>query len=179
MTDRNIKKKLAKSVVICMASPVVVNLVGGGSAEANATVGAGLSRVGSISSRVSSLSSSSRVGRTNSLRIGNTGVGSGTIKYKLSTSEKVLGSVSISVGAISVLGTAIGLGLTENQFNQNKQTYGDVIDRTYNSFYDEREKYMSNLFAQWGVPMPDKYKNPLNTDKEDKPTPGFSFGEGE
>lgn len=176
MTDRNIKRKLAKSVVICIASPVVINLVGGGGVEANATVGAKLSRTGSISSRASSLSnSSSRLGRTSSLRVGNTGVAN-TVKYRLSNGEKALGGVSIAVGTISVLGTAIGLGLTENQFAQNKKTYEDVIDRTYDSFYEEREKYMSDLFAQWGVPMPDKYKNPLNTDKEEKPTSGFSFG---
>lgn len=178
MTSRNIKKKLAKSVVICIASPVVINLVGSGGVEASATVGARLSRTGSISSRASSLGSSSSVGRINSLRVGNTGV-SNTVKYRLSTGEKILGGVSIAVGTISVLGTAIGLGLTENQFDQNKKTYDDVIDRTYNSFYEEREKYMSDLFAQWGVPMPDKYKNPLNTNKEEKPTSGFSFGKGE
>lgn len=178
MTDRNIKKKLAKSVVICIASPVVINLVGSGGVEASATVGARLSRTGSISSGASSLSnSSSRLGRTSSLRVGNIGgLSSSTVKYKLSKGEKALGGVSIAVGTISVLGTAIGLGLTENQFDQNKKTYDDVIDRTYNSFYEEREKYMSDLFAQWGVPMPDKYKNPLNTDKEEKPTSGFSFG---
>lgn len=175
MTDRNIKKKLAKSVVICIASPVVINLVGSGGTEANATVGSRLSRMGSISSKVSSLSSSSRVGRTSSLRVGNKSVGS-SVKYRLTGSEKILGCVSIGVSAISVIGTAVGLGLTESQFDQNKKTYDDVIDRTYISFYEEREKYMSDLFSQWGVPMPDKYKNPLNTDKEEKPTSGFSFG---
>lgn len=175
MTDRNIKRKLAKSVVICMASPVVINLVGGGGVEANATVGARLSRTGSVSSRASSLGSGSSIGRINSLRVGNTGLSS-SAKYKLTRGEKILGGISIGVGTISLLGTAIGLGLTENQFDQNKKTYEDVIDRTYNSFYDEREKYMSDLFAQWGVPMPDKYKNPLNVDKEEKPTSGFSFG---
>lgn len=178
MTDRNIKKKLAKSVVICMASPVVINLVGGVCAEANATVGARVSRMGSVLSRTSNLGSNSSLGRNNSLRVGNTGVSS-AVKYKLSRGEKVLGGISIGVGAISVIGTAVGLGLTENQFEQNKKTYEDVIDRTYNSFYEEREKYMNDLFGQWGVPVPNKYKNPLSTNKEEKPTPGFSFGKGE
>lgn len=178
MTGRNIKKKLAKSVVICMASPVIINLAGGGGVQDNAMVGA-RARTGSVLSRTSSLSSSSSLGRANPLRVGNTGIGSSVVKYKLSKGEKALGVISIGVGAISVIGTAVGLGLTESQFDQNKKTYDDVIDRTYNSFYEEREKYMSDLFAQWGVPMPDKYKNPLNTNKEEKPTSGFSFGKGE
>ena len=177
MTDRNIKKKLAKSVVICMASPVIINLAGGGGVQANAMVGA-RARTGSVLSRTSSLSSSSSLAKTNSLRVGNTG-GNSTVKYRLSKSEKVLGGISIGVGAISVIGTAVGLGLTESQFDQNKKTYDDVIDRTYNSFYEEREKHMRDLFGQWGVPVPNKYKNPLNTNKEEKPTPGFSFGKGE
>lgn len=177
MTDRNIKKKLAKSVVICMASPVIINLVGGGGVQANAMVGA-RARTGSVLSRTSSLSSSSSLAKTNSLRVGNTGVGS-TVKYKLSNTEKVLGGISIGVGTVSVLGTVIGLALTENQLTQNKKIYEDVIDRTYNSFYEEREKYMNDLFGQWGVPVPDEYKNPLSTNKEEKPTPGFSFGKGE
>ena len=177
MTGRNIKKKLAKSVVICMASPVIINLAGGGGVQANAMVGA-RARTASISSRASSFGSSSSLGRANSLRVGNTGVSS-AVKYKLSRGEKVLGGISIGVGAISVIGTAVGLGLTENQFEQNKKTYEDVIDRTYNSFYEEREKYMNDLFGQWGVPVPNKYKNPLSTNKEEKPTPGFSFGKGE
>lgn len=176
MTGRNIKKKLAKSVVICMASPVIINLAGGGGVQANAMVGA-RARTASISSRASSLGSSSSLGRANSLRIG-TGVGS-TVKYKLSNTEKVLGGISIGVGTISVLGTVIGLALTENQLTQNKKIYEDVIDRTYNSFYEEREKYMNDLFGQWGVPVPDEYKNPLSTNKEEKLTPGFSFGKGE
>ena len=177
MTGRNIKKKLAKSVVICMASPVIINLADGGGVQVNAIVGA-RARTGSVLSRTSSLSSSSSLAKTNSLRVGNTGVGS-TVKYKLSKGEKALGAISIGVGAISVIGTAVGLGLTESQFDQNKKTYDDVIDRTYNSFYEEREKHMRDLFGQWGVPMPDKYKNPLNTNKEEKPTSGFSFGKGE
>ena len=177
MTGRNIKKKLAKSVVICMASPVIINLAGGGGVQVNAIVGA-RERTGSVLSRTSSLSSSSSLAKTNSLRVGNTGIGS-TVKYKLSKGEKALGAISIGVGAISVIGTAVGLGLTESQFDQNKKTYDDVIDRTYNSFYEEREKHMRDLFGQWGVPMPDKYKNPLNTNKEEKPTSGFSFGKGE
>ena len=81
MTDRNIKKKLAKSVVICMASPVIINLVGGGGIQANAMVGARVSRTGSISSRASSLSSSSSLGRVNLLRVGNTGVSSTCLLY--------------------------------------------------------------------------------------------------
>lgn len=177
MTSRNIKKKLAKSVVICIASPVVINLVGSGGVEASATVGARLSRTGSISSRASSLGSSSSLGRANSLRIG-TGVGSAA-KYKLSKTEKTLGAISIGVGGISVIGTVVGLALTESQLNQNKKIYEDVIERTYNSFYEEREKHMNDLFGQWGVPVPDEYKNPLSTNKEEKLTPGFSFGKGE
>lgn len=176
MTGRNIKKKLAKSVVICMASPVIINLAGGGGVQANAMVGA-RARTASISSRASSLGSSSSLGRANSLRIG-TGVGSAA-KYKLSKTEKTLGAISIGVGGISVIGTVVGLALTESQLNQNKKIYEDVIDRTYNSFYEEREKYMNDLFGQWGVPVPDEYKNPLSTNKEEKPTPGFSFGKGE
>ena len=177
MTGRNIKKKLAKSVVICMASPVIINLAGGGGVQVNAIVGA-RARTESVLSRTSSLSSSSSLGRANPLRVGNTGIGS-TVKYKLSNTEKVLGGISIGVGTISVLGTVIGLALTENQLTQNKKIYEDVIDRTYNSFYEEREKYMNDLFGQWGVPVPDEYKNPLSTNKEEKPTPGFSFGKGE
>ena len=176
MTGRNIKKKLAKSVVICMASPVIINLAGGGGVQANAMVGA-RARTASISSRASSLGSSSSLGRANSLRIG-TGVGSAA-KYKLSKTEKTLGAISIGVGGISVIGTVVGLALTENQLTQNKKIYEDVIDRTYNSFYEEREKYMNDLFGQWGVPVPDEYKNPLSTNKEEKPTSGFSFGKGE
>ncbi|HJC99500.1 MAG TPA: hypothetical protein H9923_00940 [Candidatus Dwaynia gallinarum] len=176
MTGRNIKKKLAKSVVICMASPVIINLAGGGGVQANAMVGA-RARTASISSRASSLGSSSSLGRANSLRIG-TGVGSAA-KYKLSKTEKTLGAISIGVGGISVIGTVVGLALTESQLNQNKKIYEDVIERTYNSFYEEREKHMNDLFGQWGVPVPDEYKNPLSTNKEEKLTPGFSFGKGE
>lgn len=97
---------------------------------------------------------------------------------KLSRTDKIVGGISIGVGAVSILGTAIGLGLTESQYEQSKKNYDDVVNRTYNSFYDEREKYMKDLFYQWGVPLPEKYKNPLKTDKETKPTPGFSFGGG-
>lgn len=176
MTGRNIKKKLAKSVVICMASPVIINLAGGGGVQANAMVG-DRARTASISSRASSLGSSSSLGRANSLRIG-TGVGSAA-KYKLSKTEKTLGAISIGVGGISVIGTVVGLALTESQLNQNKKIYEDVIERTYNSFYEEREKHMNDLFGQWGVPVPDEYKNPLSTNKEEKLTPGFSFGKGE
>ena len=161
-----------------MASPVIINLVGGGGIQANAMVGARVSRTGRFQSRASSLSSSSSLGRVNLLRVGNTGVSS-TAKYKLSKTEKTLGAISIGVGGVSVLGTIIGLALTDNQLSQNKKLMKMLLIELIILFMREREEYMSDLFAQWGVQMPDKYKNPLNTDKEERATPGFSFGKEE
>ncbi len=100
----------------------------------------------------------------------------------LSTSDKVLGTIGIGVGVVSIVGTAVGLALTENQYNQTRSAYDDIVDRTYYSFLEEREQSMRDLFNQWGVPMPEKYKNPLKTEEissGNQVTSGFSLGKGD
>lgn len=96
-------------------------------------------------------------------------------RYRLSTGDKILGGISLGVAGVGLVGTAVGLGLTQTQYNQTEKTYHDVIERTYESFYEEKERYFEKLFNSWGVPMPDKYKNPMKKE-EPKPTPGFDFG---
>lgn len=157
MANKGINKKLVRSVAALIVPVVVGTVFIKNDIKANASI-RGIRRS----------SASSIMQNTNrSLKLS-----------RLSKTEKVLGTISIGVGGISVLGTAIGLGLTESQYEQSKKSYEDVVNRSYNSFYDEREKYMKDLFDQWGVPLPEKYKNPLKTDKESKPTPGFNFGGG-
>lgn len=156
MSNRGVNKKLVKGVVTALIIPVVLGTVLiKNETEANASI---------RNIRRTSVGSASRPG-VNSLSM-------------FSKTERSLGAISIGVGAISVIGAAVGLGLTESQYEQSKSNYEDVIRRTYNSFYEEREKYMKDLFNQWGVPLPEKYKNPLKTEEENKPTPGFSFGGG-
>lgn len=157
MANKGINKKLVRSIAALIIPVVVGTVFIKNDIEANASI-RGIRRSG--------------VGNM----VQNTNRSFGL--SKLSKTEKALGGISIGVGLVSILGTGIGLGLTENQYEQSKKSYEDVVNRTYNSFYDEREKYMKDLFGQWGVPLPEKYKNPLKTDKESKPTPGFSFGGG-
>lgn len=147
--NKKLNSKISRGLSLIAISPILVNSIGGfEGVEAEAKV------------YTSSIASSSRVSMP---------------KYKLSRMEKVMGGITLGVGSLSLVGTAVGIGLTESQYEQTKKTYDDIVDRTYQSFYDDRERYMQNLFNQWGVPMPDKYKNPIKKD-EVKPSPGFDFG---
>lgn len=96
-----------------------------------------------------------------------------------SNTDKTLAAVGATVAAVGVVGTTVGLALTEDQYQQSKRSFEDVVDRTYNAFYEDREKQLKDLYDKWGVPMPDKYKNPFkNEGTNSKPSPGFSFGGG-
>ncbi len=188
MSYRGIRKKLSKSIAMLAASPMVVNAMGSGGVVVNASVGARvLPRVaGASSSIASSRINTQRVNTTNlntggvsGSRLPSTSLPTSSVKYTPSKGEKILSGISLGVAGVSIIGTAVGLGLTQDQYNQTKKTYEDVVERTYNSFYDEREKYMSDLFAKWGVPLPDQYKNPMKKTEQSKPTPGFNIGTGE
>lgn len=188
MSYRGIRKKLSKSIAILAASPMVVNAIGSGGVVVKASVGSRvLPRVaGASSSIASSRINTPRLNTTNlntggvsGSRLPSTSLPTSSVRYTPSKGEKVLAGISLGVAGVSIIGTAVGLGLTQDQYDQTKKTYEDVVERTYNSFYDEREKYMSDLFAKWGVPLPDKYKNPMKETEQSKPTPGFNIGTGE
>lgn len=155
MSNTNVNKKLVKGIAALIIPVVVGTVFIKNDTKANASIRSiRRTSTGSVTQpRAGSLSMFSRT-------------------------EKALGFISMGVGAISVIGAAVGLGLTDSQYEQSKANYEDVVRRTYNSFYEEREKYMKDLFNQWGVPLPEKYKNPLKTEEDNKPTPGFSFGGG-
>ncbi len=146
--NKKLNKSIKVGLSICACAPILIN-ASGNYQNVNART-----RVNSISS-VTSLNQN---------------------RYKLSRAEKVTGGIALGVGAVGLIGTAVGIGLTESQYNQTKKTYEDIINRTYNSYYDEREKYMSDLFKEWNVPLPEKYKNPMKNDTSSEPTPGFDFG---
>lgn len=182
MLYRSITRKLSKSIAILAASPMLLNTFGQDGISVNASIGTKISvnnpRVGS---RVS-VPGNNMVG-LNTKKLPNSNLPSSSLSnspiYKPTKSEKALAGISLGVSTVSVIGTAVGLALTQEQYKQAEDTYGYVVERTYNSFYDEREKYMKDLFAKWGVPLPDKYKNPINKDINNEPTPGFNIGVGE
>lgn len=158
--------KFSRKTALLFASPVLLGVIGSASV-ANAAGVAKLARTSSISS-VSSVAS-------------RLSTGSLTTGYKLSRGEKIIGTIGIGVGVVSILGTAIGIGMTEHQYEQAKNAYDKVVDRTYYNFFEEREQTMKDLFNNWSVPMPDKYKNPLKdtTQTSNEVTKGFSIGKGE
>ena len=191
MSYRKFKKSLAKSLSVLVGTPIVINFVLNDSVISNASV---LSRAGSFARNLSRTASSIRVNRpgsqisrvSSSLRrpsvqytINNNNIQAH--RYSPSTGEKALAGFGIGLGAVSLIGTAVGIGLTESQYQQTESTYNDVVERSYKSFYQDREDYMRDLFDRWGVPMPDKYKNPFGSENksESKPSPGFSIGKGE
>lgn len=190
MSYRKFKKSLAKSLSVLVGTPIVINFVLNDSVISNASV---LSRAGIVARNLSRTASSIRVGRpgsqisrvSSSLRrpsvqsIINNNIQAS--RYTPSTGEKALAAFGIGLGAVSLIGTAVGIGLTESQYQQTESTYDDVVKRSYKSFYQDREDYMRDLFDRWGVPMPDKYKNPFGSENksESKPSPGFSIGKGE
>lgn len=166
MSYKKFTKQVGKGLVSLVSVSTFVSLVGvGDSASASTSISQGkyVTRSVTPSLRSSSLGS---------LRNTN-------YKYKLTTGDKVLGGITLGVGAISLVGTAVGLGLTESQYEQTKNTYNDVVNRNYDAFYEEKEKYMQSLFSQWNVPMPDKYKNPIKKEDTTTVTPGFSIGMGD
>ena len=90
------------------------------------------------------------------------------VRYRLTPQEKTLGGIGLSVSIVGAVGTAVGLGLTQSQYHQSE---------TYDAYYEEREKYMQNLFNSWGVAMPEKYKNPIaKPESTPEVKPGFSIG---
>lgn len=166
MTDK--KLKVLAIGIASVVTPVIVNvLFDNVKAEAMGHIGRtarSLSRT--VSSSVRSVRPTNGSTSTNRVRL-------------FSTTDKVLGVVGVSVAAVGVVGTAVGLSLTEDQYQQNKRSFDDVVDRAYSSFYEDREKQLKELYDKWGVPMPDKYKNPLNKENASSNlSPGFSFGEG-
>lgn len=175
MSYRGIRKNLSKSIAILAASPIVVNAMGSNGVEVSSSIGT------RVLPRASSRISTPKVNTTSvsGTRLSSSSLVTSSVKYKPTNGEKALAGISLGVAGVSIVGTAVGLGLTQDQYNQTKKTYEDVVERTYNSFYDEREKYMSDLFAKWGVPLPDKYKNPMKKTEQSKPTPGFNIGTGE
>ena len=83
------------------------------------------------------------------------------VRYRLTPQEKTLG----------------GIGLTQSQYHQSEKVQKDIIENTYDAYYEEREKYMQNLFNSWGVAMPEKYKNPIaKPESTPEVKPGFSIG---
>lgn len=101
------------------------------------------------------------------------------VRYRLTTSEKVTGGIGLGVSLIGAVGTAVGLALTQSQYYQAEDVHNNIIENTYDSFYEDREKYMQNLFDSWGVPMPEKYKNPIaKPESTPEAKPGFSMGIG-
>ena len=159
--------KFTNKAALLLVSPILLGVIGGSSIASAANLFRSASSVSS-SSRSSSLSSS-----LSRLTTGGS--------YMLTRSEKILGGIGIGVGAVSLIGTAVGLGLTEKQYEQAKSSYENVVDRTYYNFFEEREQEMKSLFNEWAVPMPEKYKNPLkDTNKiNNEVTKGFSIGKGE
>lgn len=188
MSRKGSKNIIFKSAALLALTPIIASVIS--NTKANATVGKipqGIRRSASLPNLSSGSRVNSPVSRLQSkgtlLRASSTptlGSNTGFPKYKLSTAEKILGSVGLAVGAVSVIGTAVGLGLTENQYNQTKNTYDDVVKRNYDSFYQERQEYMENLYGEWGLPTPDRYKNPMiEKPAAAKPSPGFTLGKGE
>lgn len=149
------KAKLIKYMLgTLVAGPISFNILAGQGQEVHA----------SIRSAVRTPTTVSRVQTQN-------------LTYTLSTREKVLGGFGLGVSIIAGVGTIVGLTLTQLQYAEAEKVNHTILENTHNSFYDEREKYMKNLFDSWGVPMPDKYKNPITKpDKEKDPQPGFSIG---
>lgn len=199
MSYKNSKSILLKGAAILAVSPIVLSIISKDIANASILRGAqgiraSMSSIRSAASRSTTASGISTKASTNLGVKGSAGISGstnninqGTLtglqnqpKYKPSKSEKVLGGIAIGVGAVSVLGTGIGLGLTEKQYKQSKDTYDNVIDRNYNSFYQERQEYMEDLFGEWGVPLPEQYKNPIAKPEKGKKTSlGFTMGKGE
>lgn len=158
--------KFTKKAALLLVSPILLGVIGGSS----------IANAANLFRSASSVSSSSRGSLASSLsRLTSGG------SYKLTRSEKVLGGIGMGVGLVSLVGTAVGLGLTEKQYEQAKSSYENVVDRTYYNFFEEREQEMKSLFNEWAVPMPEKYKNPLkDTNKiNNEVTKGFSIGKGE
>lgn len=187
MSYRKFKKSLAKSLSVLVVTPIVVNFVLNDPVVSNASIASMINNSArNLSRRVSSISTPQSNRQFNVTS--NSGRPSAQVTtssrlplYKPTLSEKVLAGFGIGLGAVSLVGTAVGIGLTERQYEQTKSTYDDVVDRSYKSFYQEREDYMKDLFDKWGVPMPDKYKNPFGNENKSelKPSPGFSIGKGE
>lgn len=189
MAHKNFKKSLAKNLSILAVTPMVVNFILNNALVSKASM---ISRAGSrLANSVKGTSLSinnskfkTNIPKTSSIKTtsslaSKSGI-NGDIIYTPSRSEKIMAGVGLGISAVSLIGTAVGIGLTETQYEQTKKTYDDVVDRSYSSFYQEREAYMKDLYDRWRVPMPDKYKNPYgNGNKEEhKPTPGFSIGGG-
>lgn len=176
------KKLKALSLGLAVVTGNVLGTVVLDSVETNAmaSIGRGMSSVlrntSSSARRVSSTMSSSNVRRPQ------TPISTISTRTQLfSRGDRVLAGLGLAITGVAVTGTAIGLALTENQYQQSKRTFDDVVNRVYNSFYEDREKQLKDLYDKWGVPFPDKYKNPYK--KEENTTsipnsPGFSFGEG-
>ena len=188
MSYRKFKKSLAKSLSVLVVTPIVVNFVLNDPVVSNASIASRINNSArNLSRRVSSISTpqpnhqlnaTSNLGRP-SAQV--TPSSSSLPLYRPTLSEKVLAGFGIGLGAVSLVGTAVGIGLTEKQYEQTKSTYDHLVDKSYKSFYQEREDYMKDLFDKWGVPMPDKYKNPFGNENKSelKPSPGFSIGKGE
>ncbi|AID45068.1 Hypothetical protein SFBmNL_01163 [Candidatus Arthromitus sp. SFB-mouse-NL] len=99
------------------------------------------------------------------------------VRYRLTPQEKTLGGIGLSVSIVGAVGTAVGLGLTQSQYHQSEKVQKNIIENTYDAYYEEREKYMQNLFNSWGVAMPEKYKNPIaKPESTPEVKPGFSIG---
>ena len=202
MSYKGIKNIIVKSATLLAISPIIVSIFTNDIAKASMVRGAqGIRGIANSAVRASSVrNGSSTIGSISGVtsrgtNLANTGsksisgtanrstttlAGTANVRYTPSTSEKILGGIAIGVGTVSVIGTAVGLGLTEKQYIQTKETYDDVVNRNYRGFYEEREDYMADLFGEWGVPLPDKYKNPiLNPNKANKVTSGFTMGKGE
>lgn len=168
MTNKKLKK-LAIGIAVVVTPVIASAVVDGVRTSAMASIRRAAGAVTSMFRSSSSTSSSSVRSAQNTRARG----------PLFSGTDKVLAVVGAGVATVGVVGTTVGLALTEDQYQQSKRSFEDVVDRTYNAFYEDREKQLKDLYDKWGVPMPDKYKNPFkNEGTNSKPTPGFSFGGG-
>ncbi|BAK81494.1 hypothetical protein [Candidatus Arthromitus sp. SFB-rat-Yit] len=149
------KAKLVKYMLgTLVAGPISFNILAGQGQEVHASIG----RAAGAATTVS------RVQAQN-------------LRYTLSSREKVIGGFGFAVSVIAGVGTIVGMTLTQLQYNEAEKVNHTILQNTHDAFYNEREKYMKNLFDSWGVPMPDKYKNPISKPESNQEVkPGFSIG---
>ena len=170
----DIGKGLFKNIIILVVSSIPVSFASSSVFRLDVPASTRSFRNGSSNLRNlrSNLGSNVRVSSKNSKLVSK-------MSYDLGKTEKFLSGLSLGVAGVSIVGTAVGLGITQEQFNQAKKLNEDAIERTYISFYDEREKEMKDLFDKWSVPLPDRYKNPMKNTEQVEPTPGFNIGTGD
>ena len=170
---KDFKRRLCKNLVFLVMCPISIGVL----SNAKKISKAASFRLPSRSSSLTSVSSVNKIQPvTTKLPVNRP-----LPPHKLTSYEKTLAGITVGFHTAGLVGTVVGVVLTDSQQQQNKDSFDESINSAYNSFYSEREKYMNTLYSQWGMSMPNKYKNPLgttNTDNKNETVPdrGFSIG---